>query len=145
MDGRTVGVALVLEVEHLFPDAVAIFLRGLVEALLLEDAPLHLVEELLFRHGLGQVLELTEVGLPLSQFGVALAGQGVDQLLEVLVIQVVYLYLLQEGHEGLLEVVPTLLDVYEGLCYQDQLVLADGLPREVSQLAVDEGEVDLLG
>ena len=145
VDGRAVGVALALEVEHLLPDAVAVLLGGLVEALLLEDAPLHLVKELLLGHGLGQVFELVEVGFPLCQFGVALAGQSVDQLLEILVVEVVYLYLLQERHERFLEVVPALLDVYERFCYQDQLVLAYRLPCEVPQLAVDEGEVHFLG
>ena len=96
VDGRAVGVALALEVEHLLPDAVAVLLGGLVETLLLEDTPLHLVKKLLLGHGLSQVLELIEVGLPLSQLGVALAGQGVDQLLKILVVEVVYLYLLQK-------------------------------------------------
>jgi hypothetical protein len=68
----------------------------------------------------------------------------VDELFEILVVEVVDFYLLEEGHEGLLEVVPALLDVDEGLCYQDQFVLGDWLHRVVTQLAVHEGEVHFL-
>ena len=116
MDGCAVGVALVLEVEHLLPDAVAVFLGSLIDAFLLEDAPLHLVEQLFLGHGFGQVFELVEVALPLSQFGMALAGKGVDELLEILVVEVVNLDFLEERHEGLFEVVAAFLDVNERFC-----------------------------
>ena len=115
MDACAVGHALVLEVEHFFPDAIAVVAKGFVEAFLLEDASLHFVEHFLFWHAFSLVLELVEVLLSFWKLRVAFARQGVDELFKVFVEEVVDLDILQEHHEGLPEVAVYVLLVDEGL------------------------------
>lgn len=136
MDAAAVRSAPVLEIEHLLPYPVSVLFNWLVQTLLLEDAPLHFVEQLLFGESPSLSPELLVALLPLRQARVALAGQEVDVLLEGLVVEVVVLDLLQETHEGLLEVVPALLDVNQGPTHYQKLELLEGLLYYQSQLPI---------
>ena len=110
-----VGHALVLEVEHLLPDAITVFGLGLIKGFLLEDAALHLVEELLLGKRAGEVAVVLVILLSLLEGRMALAGKEVDLLLEQLVVEIIVFDLLQEADEGLLESTARLTDVDQWL------------------------------
>lgn len=74
VDATAVGSAFVLEIKHLFPNPIPIVFDGFVNALFLENAPLHLVEQLLFGERTRLPLKLLVVILALGQAGMALAG-----------------------------------------------------------------------
>ena len=66
VNGSAVGWTLILEIEHLFPDAIAVLVRWFIEWFFLEDASLHFIEQLFFGHGFGEVFELLKVELSLG-------------------------------------------------------------------------------
>lgn len=111
MDATAVGVAFVLKEKHLFPNTIPIIFNRLVDTLLLENTPLHFIEELFFGEGTRLSLEFIVVVLALGEAGVALTGEKVDVLLESLVIEVVVLDLFEKTHKGFFKVVAAFLDV----------------------------------
>lgn len=114
MYSAAVWSALVIEIEHLPPNTVPVGFNGLVDALLFEDASLHLVEEFLLRERTSLPSKLVVVFLSLGEAGVALAGQHINVFLEDLIVEVVVFDFFEEAHEGVFEVGSTLLNVDEG-------------------------------
>lgn len=119
----TIRDALVLEVEHLLPYPIAVLSLALIQRFLLEDASLHLVEELLLGQRTSQLAIVLIVDLSFVESRVALAGQVMDALLEQLIIQVVIFNLLQENYEGLFEFGARFLYVYEWLANEKDFIL----------------------
>lgn len=134
MDSGAIGNAFVLKVKHFLPNAIAILSLAFIQRFLFEDTSLHLIKKFNFGKWAGIAAIVVVILLPILEGRMALAGQEVDALLEVLVVQVVVPSLIDEVDEAFSELIPRLLDVDQRLVYQDDLVLRDLLLGVVPHL-----------